>query len=300
MDLSLKTDVVNEIATEDFNRNYLYPQKPLIIKGLGKRSIAGNKWSLEYFKETMGDITVDIYDNGNKKAAATAYTVADLKMRFSDYLDILSKNEPTKLRMFLFNLFKYNPDLRNEFPCPKIFKGLLDGYAYMFFGGSGTTVRIHYDIDMSNVLHTHFGGKKRVVLISPEYSEILYCLPLNTYSLIDIDNPDYIKYPALKYLKGHDFILEDGDSIFMPSGYWHYMTYLEGSFSVSYRKLASNFKTMSEGLLNLGVYMPADKLLNKLIGSSWLEKKKEIADRRANKFLARQKSGKEPDKAIQL
>jgi hypothetical protein len=285
MDLSLKTDIVENIAPRDFNSRYFNPQIPVIIKGLANNTTAGEKWTIDYFKETMGELVVDIYDNGNKKASATAYTNADLKMKFSDYLDIISKDEHTDLRIFLCNLFKHNPKLREEFPCPEIFRGMLDHMGFMFFGGKNTTVRIHYDIDMSNVLHTHFGGKKRVVLISPAYSRLLYRLPLNTYSLIDIDNPDYTKFPALKYVKGYDLILDPGDSIFMPAGYWHYMTYLEGSFSVSYRKLSPFVKHAAEGLVNLGVYMPIDKTLNRLFGQTWLKTKTNIAESHANTIM---------------
>jgi len=286
MDLSLKIDTVENINPENFDRYYFNPQKPLVIKGLAKDTDAGIVWSIEYFKEIVGDILVDVYDNSNKESAKSAFTVPDLKMKFSEYLDILSTNEYTDLRIFLFDLFKYNDSLKKDFPCPKIFKGLLDNIGHMFFGGKGTTVRIHYDIDMSNVLHTHFGGKKRVVLIAPEYSSLLYCLPLNTYSLIDPDKPDYKKYPALKFVKGYDFILEPGDSLFMPSGYWHYMTYLESSFSVSYRRIGPTIKYPLQGLMNMGLYMPADKLLNKVMDDKWLNMKQQIAENRIHKLVS--------------
>jgi hypothetical protein len=209
-------------------------------------------------------------------------------MKFKDYLDIVLSNEHTDLRIFLYDLFKHNDQLKKEYPCPEILDGFLSDKAFMFFGGKDTTVRIHYDIDMSNVLHTHFGGRKKVILISPEYSKLLYCLPLNTYSLIDLDNLDYNKYPGLKFVKGYEVVLEPGDSIFMPSGYWHYMTYLEGSFSVSYRKIAPGLKFKLEGILNLAVFMPIDKLLNKFFGKEWVEAKNNIAQKRANNILDKQ------------
>ncbi len=285
MDLSLKIDVVKNISPNRFNEEYLKPQKPVVIKGIADNEIAGRKWSINYFKETMGDVVIDVYDNKNVKSAASAFSTPDLKMNLGNYLDIIAKDEHTDLRIFLFNLFKYNPKLRDEFPCPEIMKGILDGVGYMFFGGKDTTVRIHYDIDMSSVMHTHFGGRKRVVLFAPEYSDLLYRLPLNTYSLIDIDNPDYGKYPGLEFVKGYDFILEHGDSIFMPSGYWHYMTYLEGSFSVSYRKIAPTFQAKLQGFMNIAIYMQFDKLMNKILGSKWLETKKKIAKKNENRFI---------------
>jgi hypothetical protein len=286
MDLSQKIDVVANISKSDFNHHYLKPQKPVVIKGLTENKIAGEKWSINYFKETMGDFMIDLFDNRNKESSKSAFTKADLKMRFGDYLDIIAKDRHTDLRIFLFNLFKLNPDLRNEYPCPDLFKGILDGIGFMFFGGKNTTVRIHQDIDMSNVIHTQFGGKKRVVLIAPEYSSLLYRLPFNTYSLINPDKVDYKKYPGLKFVKGYDFILEPGDSLFMPTGYWHYMTYLEGGFSVSYRKIAQTVKTQLQALINIGIFMPFDKQMNKLMVNRWLEIKERIAEKRANEAIA--------------
>ena len=285
MELSREIDVVTNISQKEFNEKYYSKHKPVVIKGLLNNTFAGEHWSIEYFKKTMGDTLVDVYDNGNKNTSATAFTCADLKMPFRDYLNSITKDEKSNLRIFLYNIFKSNPRLSKEFPCPPIVKNFLCKMGFIFFGGKNTTVRIHYDVDMSNVLHTHFGGKKRVVLFAPEYSRLLYCLPLNTYSLIDIDHIDYEKYPGLKYVNGLEIILEHGDTLYMPAGYWHYMTYLESSFSVSYRKPSLNLKYPLQGLINLGILMPIDKLLNKLFGKKWLDMKIAIADKRAKEII---------------
>jgi hypothetical protein len=289
MDLTQKIDVLEYSALDHFNDSYFKPQIPVVIKGLASEKIAGKLWSIPYFKKTMGDIEVDVFDNSNKKSASSAFTTPDLKMKFGDYLSIIAKNEKTDLRIFLFNFFKSNPKLRKEFPCPTIFKGVLDKVGYMFFGGKNTTVRIHYDLDLSNVLLTHFGGKKKVILIAPEYTDLLYCLPYNTFSLINLDKINYSKYPGLAYVHGYECILDHGDSIFMPSGYWHYMTYLEGSFSISYRKVSPAFQTQIKGLLNIILKMPFDKVMNKVLGEKWLIIKEQKAQRNATKAIENMK-----------
>jgi hypothetical protein len=285
MDLNLKIDIVENISINEFKRKYWIPQKPVVIKNITNNTAAEKNWSINYFKKNMGNIMVGVFDNKNTKNAASAYTKPDLKMRFGEFLNTISKKENNNLRLFLFNLFKLNPELKKEFPCPKLMRGLLQNVGYMFFGGHGTKVRIHYDVDMANVLHTHFCGKKRVVLISPEYSKLLYQLPLNTYSLIDLDNPDYKKYPALKLIKGYEIILEHGDSLFMPVAYWHYMTYIDASFSVSYRKLSPNIKNNLIAFLNIAIYIPIDKFLNKLFKGHWLNYKIKMAQKRAEKYM---------------
>ncbi len=285
MKINTNIDSVDVINIKDFTEKYLKPQKPLLIKGLANHYPAGKKWTIENLKELCGDVTIELFDTNNKNTSSSAFTTPDLKMKFSEYVEHISKDEPFNLRMFLFNMFKCKPELRKDFPCPYMFKGILGKIGYMFFGSKDTRVRIHQDIDMSNVLLTQFHGRKRVILISPEYSDLLYRLPFNTYSLVDLDSPDYDKYPGLAYVEANEYILEPGDALFMPSGYWHYITYLDGGFAVSYRKIAQSFKMKLVGALSLSVYMPLDKLMNFLFGKNWLAKKEKIAELRANNAM---------------
>lgn len=287
MDLSLRIDKVDRISPEEFREKYLKPQVPLVINGLAANTGAGKKWTISYFREIMGHHRVEVYDDQNTASPDTAFTTPERQMRFADYLDLISQPGHTNLRIFLFNMFKLNPALKDEFSCPGIFSGSIDGIGHMFFGGKDTTVRMHYDIRLANVLHTQFGGRKRVVLVAPDYSELLYRLPFNTYSLVDVHRPDYKNYPALQLVKGYDFILEPGDSLFIPSGYWHHMTYLEAGFSVSYRKIANPVAARAQGLKYLVVSLPVDKLAHRVFGAAWQETKKRIAARRAYRAIER-------------
>ena len=290
-------DIRPSLSQQQFQTEYLLPQKPVVIKGLVDKSPAGKKWTMDYIKQVCGSVMVEVFDNANPNEAS-AFTQADLKMSFEKYIDTILKNESTTWRMFLFNMFKLKPELRKDFPCPDLMKGILGRMGYMFFGAKGIKVRIHQDMDMSNVMLTQFHGRKRVLLIHPKYSALLYKLPFNTHSLVDLDQPELKKYPALQYLQCHECILEPGDSLFMPAGYWHYITYLDAGFSVSYRKLANTWTLRWQGLLSLFVYMPFDKLMNKLLGKRWLMEKESIAQNRANKVI--QKIHKDYENSIPM
>jgi hypothetical protein len=284
MKISRNIETVSSITAEEFEKNYFRPQKPVIIKGLGYRYPAGWKWSMNYLSEVCGDVNVALFDN-TKNNSGSAYTKHDLTMRFCEYVDLVLKDKGSNLRMFLFNMFKKKPVLRKDFPCPDIFKGLLGRLGYMFFGSKGAKVRIHQDIDMSSVLLTQFEGKKRVVLVHPKYSDLLYRLPFNTYSLVDLDNIDHDKYPGLEFVEAQECVLEHGDALFMPSGYWHYITYLDHGFGVSYRKLAPSFKTVLNGFVYLSILMPVDKVMNFLLGKWWLDRKEVEAQMRAYRAM---------------
>lgn len=287
MNLKQSIDTLNVQDLERFHTEYFLNQRPVVLKGLADEKVAGKSWNIKYFKEKAGDLEVSVFDNGNKKSAKSAFTTPDLKMNFGEYLSIIEKDEKTDLRIFGMRISKELPQFITDFPCPTIFKGMLSNIGLMFFGGKNTTVRIHYDIDMSNVLLTHFGGKKKVVLVAPKYTDLLYRLPYCTYSLINLDNLDYEKYPGLEFIETQECILEHGDSIFMPSGYWHYMTYLEGSMSVSYRKRSPSLKTNLKGLVNIALRMPFDKLMGKTLGPKWLVTKEKNAHKKAERAIKR-------------
>lgn len=290
---------INGINDKEFKEHYFYPQKPVVIRGFAEDYPAGQKWNMDYIKNVCGDVVVDIFDNSNKNSES-AFTKPDLKMKFSEYVDIVVENKPTSMRIFLFNMFKCRPELRKDFPCPAMFKGILGRIGFMFFGAKGIKVRIHQDMDMSNVILTQFYGRKKVVLIAPKYSDLLYKLPYNTHSLIDLDNPDYQKYPGLRYIETQECILERGDALYMPSGYWHYITYLDGGFSVSYRKMAHSFATRLKGFMNVAVYMPYDKLMNRIMGHKWLLKKERMASEKADKAIKKIKEGFDHTVNVQL
>ncbi len=267
MDLSLKIDTIEGISKKDFLKHYFYPQKPVVIKGLLNDTPAAQKWSFDYMKDKISSTMVGVFDNRRKNNSA--YTFSDFKMPFSEFIDIIRRTEPCAYRLFLFNGFKHCPELKSDFPCPEIFRSVLGNMGLMFFGGQSTDVRMHFDVDMSNLLHTQFLGKKRALLFSPEYSHLLYKVPFNTYSIADFDKTDYSKFPGLRYAKGYDIILAHGDSLFMPTGYWHYMRYLEGGFAVTYRKMAHSFEPICDGLMNLTIRLWFDKLMNRLNGDYW-------------------------------
>ncbi len=287
IDLSLKIDVVENISRKEFLEKYHKPQRPVVIKGLVDQQPAGQKWTREWFKAYMGDEMIGLYDNKVERHKWSTTTVPDIQMKFGDYLDIISKDEPTDLRMFLADLYKLRPELRQDFSCPPMYQNLLGKLGFMFLGGKDTDVRGHYDVDSSCVLLTQIFGQKRVIIFAPENTPYLYKVPFNTHSFVNVANPDYEKYPALQFAKGYDVILDEGDSIYMPSNYWHFITYLNGGMGVSHRHLSPSLVNWTKGGLFMGVTMPFDKLMNRWFTTRWYNYKENLMHRRAEKAIAR-------------
>lgn len=286
LNIQQNIDVVQGITRSEFEKNYYYPQKPVVIKGLMDPFPAGKKWNFQFFKEEMGDMEVGIFDGALEKVDRS-YKEPHYYLKFREYLEEIEKG-PTKKRLFLFNPFKHNKKLMDDFEFPKICSGFLRSFPFMFFGGDGSVTRAHQDMDMSCVFLTQFTGRKRVVLFDPKYSNLLYRFPYNVHTAVNVDQPDFEKFPGLKYVEGQEVILEYGDTLFMPSGWWHHIEYLGSGFSMSLRCLSPYAKDWIKGGWNVAVNTNFDDLMLKTKGEKWFKYKEQLAFERANKAIEKQ------------
>lgn len=275
------------ITRQEFQEKYYQPQRPVVLRGLWKQYPAYSKWTLDFFKQSLGDIEVGLYGN-RKEDISKTLQVPNAKMRFDDYLDLI-EHEPTDLRLFLFPVFKHRPELLKDFGYPDIASRYIK-MPFLFFGPAKSVVRMHQDIDMSNVFLTQFHGRKRVVLFNPDQSDLLYRLPFNVHTIVDIDHPDYAQFPGLQYAKGMSTILEHGDTLFMPSGWWHHIEYLEGGFGLALRTMANSIPIFSKGVWHLSVLRMTDNIARKLNDKAWFEHKTKMAHERAQRAIARLRS----------
>ncbi|MBB6502702.1 hypothetical protein HDF25_004885 [Pedobacter cryoconitis] len=249
---------------------------------------AREKWTTEYLKEIGGDLEVPLYDNA-KVDPSKPINSAAAHMRFGDYLDLI-KREPTELRIFFFNLFKHVPSLIKDIVLPKdLMGGFIESMPAMFFGGSNSVTFLHYDIDLPHLFHTHFGGRKHIILFDNKWKERLYCIPNATYALEDYDvaNPDFDKFPALRGVEGYEVFLEHGDTLFMPTGMWHWMKYLDGSFSLSLRAWDASPIRKAQSLFNLAIKGGLDSVLKMALKAPYAEFREKLAVKRAEKALAK-------------
>ena len=280
-------DTVDTISPEDFTEKYLKPRRPLVIKGLTKTWPARDKWTPEYLKEVVGNKVVPLYDN-SKADPSKPINSAAAEMPFDEYIDLI-KSKPTELRIFFFNIFKQAPQLLNDIVLPKdLMGGFIESMPAMFFGGSNSVAFLHYDIDLPHIFHTHFGGRKHVILFENKWKRRLYCLPNATYALEDYDvaNPDTKKFPALEGVEGTEVFLEHGDTLFMPTGYWHWMKYIDGSYSLSLRAWDASLTRKAASLYNLAMKGGVDSLLKMTFKGDYAKYREKVAIKWAEKALA--------------
>ena len=267
--------VVDTISPEEFKNEFYDKNLPVIIRDLSHPWPAYKKWNWDYFKELVGDKQVPLYNNV-KSDAYTPINKADDYKTFGEYIDMISQG-PAGWRIFLFNIFDHAPQLINDFTWPEhMMKGFVKKYPMLFTGGATSITHMHFDIDLSNILHTQFAGRKRVLLFPFEEQYKLYRKPFEVLSLADFSNyyiqsgsPDYEKFPALKLAHGLEAVLDHGDTLFMPAGWWHHMEYLDSGFAMSLRALQPSLIGKFKGAWNLFGMRTIDTVLKKTMPKPW-------------------------------
>jgi hypothetical protein len=285
-------DRVERITSSEFKEEYYRPMKPLVITGLSRQWPAFEKWNWDYFKSILGQVEVGVYNN-IKSDAYTPVNTADDYMHFGDYIEMVRKG-PVELRIFLFNLFEHAPRMISDFSWPdQLMKGFVKRYPMLFVGGKGSVTHMHFDIDLSHILHTQFAGRKRVLLFPFDEQYKLYRKPWEPLSLVNFEkyfDPennklDLSKFPAVRFARGYEVILEHGDTLFMPAGYWHHMEYLDSGFAMSLRALQADVRGKLKGAWYLLGMRNIDTLMKKTAPRWWYNYKKEKIFQAAGKEL---------------
>jgi hypothetical protein len=285
--------VVNDIDPHVFKKDFYEPGIPVVIKNLSKNWPAYSKWNWDYFKSLAGEKRVPLYNNV-KSDPYTPINSADDYKTFGEYIEMVRQG-PAAWRIFLFNIFDHAPQLTHDFSWPdELMTGFVKKYPMLFVGGETSITHMHFDIDMSHILHTQFTGRKRVLLFPFQEQHKLYRKPYEVLSLADFSHyyhnngtPDYQTFPALKLANGYDLTLNHGDTLFMPAGYWHHMEYLQSGFAMSLRAMQPSLSGKLRGAWNLFGMRSIDTVMKKTAPIWWYERKKKQVFVNADKEMTR-------------
>jgi len=274
---------IKTISKEMFIKHYFKPQKPVVIERCIEDWPAFSKWNLEYMKAVAGNKIVPLYDD-RPVDYKDGFNQPHASMKMGDYVDLLKK-EPTKFRIFLWNILKEVPQLQDDFKYPDFGLRLMKNLPMLFFGGRGSYTFMHYDIDLANIFHFHFEGEKQCILFDQKQNNHLYKVPYSLITREDIDfaNPDFKKWPALKNAKGYVANLKHGEVLYMPEGWWHFMRYITPGFSMSLRALARKPKNLTQAVYNVFFMRYFDNVMRRVKGQNWIDWKNKQAIVRTHK-----------------
>ena len=228
------------LGRERFKREYLDPLRPVILTDAIAHWRALGRWTPEFFRENYGEVAI---------------TVDDEVMALRDLIDRVQASTADNPAPYLRNqaLAEWPPELLSDVsPMPdctrpnwlesRLFpSGRKLASVELYIGGQGARFPVlHYD-----GLHTHaflmqLYGDKEYIAFSPSQTEFLYARDgsdENKSRVDDVLNPDGLEFPLFKKATGVRFSLHPGETLFVPSGWWHTARILNPSVTVSVNAL---------------------------------------------------------------
>ena len=244
------------VSRDEFTERYVRGSRPLVLTELARDWPALGRWSPADLKQRFGHAEVEIQSGRQADAQYEQNKLALRRtVRLGDFVDQVVAGGPTNDHYLTAN----NEVLRRPEFAPLLDDiGSLPDYcdraqlaarSSFWFGPGGTVTPLHHDTIM--LMHTQVVGRKRWRFISPLETPRLYNFN-GVFSQVDLDRPDLARYPLFGEATVLDIVLEPGETVFLPLGWWHHVTSLELSLSFSFSNLAvpNEFEYLNPSITN--------------------------------------------------
>jgi hypothetical protein len=235
--LPIERRVAADLPYQEFFRQYVTVNRPVIIEGAVPQWRALRTWNPEFFKSNFGS-----------KQVAVTYGVSQ---RLGDVIDAVMASTVERPGPYLHRVIIHQdmpellPDLtpENVYGFPGRYASPLmphrfrrpDGYLKLLIGGAGGKFPLmHFDSDNANAAITEIFGDKEFVLFSPQDTRFVYpSSEGSNASLVDnLEQPDWERFPLLRKATEYRGTIRPGETIFVPAGWWHSARVINTSISV--------------------------------------------------------------------
>jgi len=233
------------LSYSEFAREYLYPHRPVILTDATEHWRAVGKWSPEFFKSEFGSRVI---------------TIDGREIMVSDFFDLVvhsSEKRPAPYLMYIgdSNYFAdVFPELVDDIgQVPKYLSPNWLGDRYVppilgrrlnrgpkpefYFGGRGAGFPVlHWDNLYFHAFNSQIYGQKEWYLYAPDQTPFMYPRKDrgNLSMIVDaLGDPDLERYPLFAKAVPHKCVVEPGEMLFLPGGWWHITRMLGPSISIA-------------------------------------------------------------------
>lgn len=231
---------IPSIGVPSFNEfilGYYSQNQPVLLKKAFDGWPAVN-WTPDHLAKIAGDKNIEVQVNRDSNPR---FEMDSLKhkqqMRFSEYHQKVMRTKTTNdFYMTANNAQKNQAALASLFAD---IKNIGDGYfdtsqhlkrSFIWYGPKGNYTPLHHDETNNMFLQVY--GRKRFFLVPPLQTPYLYNQTA-VFSPVDLRNIDTEKYPLATQATPIELILEPGDTLFIPLGWWHQVESLDVSISIT-------------------------------------------------------------------
>lgn len=228
-----------DISNEEFHLQY-DGKKPVLFTDLANDWVARHRWTLEKLAERYGEVEFRISQSNAKK----------ITMKLKDYeLYVKQQHDEDPLYIFDPKFGEAAPDLLKEYNVPHLFQedlfDILDKhqrppFRWLVLGPARSGASWHVDPALTSAWNTLLQGRKRWALYPPGRVPPGVVVHVNEEDGdVNIETPSSPQW----WLDIYPLLLEEdkplectqlpGETIFVPSGWWHCVLNLETTVAVT-------------------------------------------------------------------
>ncbi|XP_008804772.2 F-box protein At1g78280 [Phoenix dactylifera] len=309
-DLERKKD----LTLDEFHSEY-DGKKPVLLTEMAETWPARTKWTIDQLLLNYGDVTLGISQRSSKK----------ITMKFKDYVSYMKlQHDEDPLYVFDDKFGEAAPALLEDYNVPHLFQedffDVLDhdqrpSFRWLIIGPERSGASWHVDPALTSAWNTLLSGRKRWALYPPGRVPAGVTVHVNEEDGdVNIESPTSLQWWLDIYpqLADHDKPLEctqlPGETIFVPSGWWHCVLNLETTIAITQNFVnASNFEFVCldmapghhhKGVSRAGLLAVQDKGFGNVENNAFLETNSfNFPDMtRKEKRLKHVEPGKEPSR----
>jgi hypothetical protein len=250
-----------------FAREHLGPRRPALVRGGLAEWELPPPWPLSWLTERFGGYRAPVYDTlfsltgvSTFRAYVERFT-GDAVERVPPYLRWFARQGPERLpwadEVFAalegsWSQPSWLPDTDYVFPRTT---GRVDAASDpfpakgLFVCGRGGRTRLHADPWHSDACLCQTTGLKRIAMFAPEDAGVL----TSDGAVVDLDEPDEQRFPRWREATPvFDEVLEPGDAVYIPAGWYHSAEALSDSCSITWNFVHAEHAESFERFLESG------------------------------------------------
>ncbi len=208
--------------------------EPVIIIDAIDHWLAASLWTPDFFKFNYGNIQTETNHDLPNNLSPYLYEEQSYHtkiMSFADFIEQIPKSKSCYIAQsevsglvgidHQYNFYDLIPDSEHN---KKVNINLWFGF--------NTRSGLHFDYNDNFLAQIY--GKKKVYLAPPQDTKYLYSLPENfTKTQVNPMDPDFERFPMLKYATIFEGEIKAGDVLYIPKGWYHYIFSPEVSISLN-------------------------------------------------------------------